>query len=50
MIVTAALPTFAAAPTYRVTGTDAPPWSRIFASIGIAKSGKSDPVVVVAGA
>mgnify|MGYP001346269882 CR=1 FL=1 len=46
----AAVPAFAAASTYRVTGTDPMPWSRIFAAIGIAQSGKSDPVVVVAGA
>jgi hypothetical protein len=51
MIMAAALPVFAAAAaTYRVTGADALPWSRIFASIGMAKSGNSDPVVVVAGA
>jgi hypothetical protein len=40
----------AAAPTYRVTGADALPWGRIFASIGMPKSGNSDSVVVVAGA
>jgi hypothetical protein len=49
MIAVAALPAFAAAPTYRVTGTDAMPWGRIFESIGIA-NGKSDSGVVVAGA
>lgn len=49
-MVAAALPVFAGAPTYRVDGTDALPWNRIFASVGMAKSGKSDPVVVVAGA
>ncbi|MFL6351892.1 MAG: hypothetical protein ACJ74Z_08590 [Bryobacteraceae bacterium] len=49
MIAMTVLPGFAAAPTYRVTGTDAIPWSRIFESVGIAKSGKGDPVVVVAG-
>jgi hypothetical protein len=49
IIAVAALPAFAAAPTYRVTGTDAMPWGRIFESIGIA-NGKSDSGVVVAGA
>jgi hypothetical protein len=51
ILAVAALPIFSAVvPTYRVSGTDALPWSRIFASVGIVKSGKSDPVVVVAGA
>ncbi|MGI8958621.1 MAG: hypothetical protein ACR2IV_02450 [Bryobacteraceae bacterium] len=50
IIAISAFPAFAAAPTYCVTGTDAIPWGRIFDSLGIANSGKSDPVVVVAGA
>src|SRR5689334_22219036 len=51
MMMTAVSSAFAGmAPTYRVTGADALPWARIFASIGMAKSGNSDPGVVVAGA
>src|SRR5689334_1192968 len=50
VILAASLPALAAAPTYRVTGTDPIPWGRIFESIGIAKSGSNDSGVVVAGA
>src|SRR5260370_37785183 len=50
IIAVAALPAFAATPTYRATGTDAASWARIFASIGMMKSGIADPMLVVAGA
>src|SRR5437868_6970582 len=50
IIAIAALPAFAATPTYRATGTDALSWTRIFASVGMMKSGTADPMVVVAGA
>ncbi len=49
-MLVAVLPAFAAAPTYRATGTDAASWGKIFASIGMVKSGTADPMVVVAGA
>src|SRR5947209_17903642 len=48
-IATTALQLLATTPTYRVSGTDAKPWARIFGSVGMVSSGDADPAVVVAG-
>lgn len=45
----AALPLLAPAGTFRVTGTDPKPWTKIFGSVGFAGTNNADAEIVVAG-
>jgi hypothetical protein len=44
-----ALSAMAPASTFRVSGTDAKPWAKIFGSVGIANAAANDPEILVAG-
>lgn len=50
LLTVLATPLFGSTGTFQVTGTDAAPWAKIFASVGLVQAAKNtDPGIVVAG-